>query len=72
MAIGIGAMAAMSLAPMLLKGILGGRGRGMRGRGRGIRGRGRGLRGGKRKSPRRHEVKRHWVKEHTRHRRVKA
>ena len=64
MAIGLGAMAAMTLAPMLLKGItpgLGGKGR--------FRGRGRGLRGGKRKTPRRHQVKKAWVKPHTWHRR---
>ena len=66
MAIGLGAMAAMTLAPMLLKGLtpgLGGRGR-IKGRGRrSYRLRGR----GKRKTPKRHEVKRAWVKPHTRH-----
>ena len=65
MAIGLGAMAAMSLAPMLLKSIIPGFG----GKGRGVRGRGRGLRGGKRKTPRRHQVKAAWVKSHTRRRR---
>ena len=72
MAIGLCAMAAMTLAPMLLKGLipgLGGRGR-IKGGGR-IKGRGRcsyRLRGrGKRKTSKRHEVKRAWVKPHTRH-----
>ena len=67
MAIGLGAMAAMPLAPMLLKGLipgLGGRGR-IKGRGRRsyhLRGR-----GGKKKTSKRHEVKRAWVKPHTQH-----
>ena len=58
MAIGMAAMAAMSLAPMLLKGILG--------RGR-VKGRGKALRGGRRKTPKRHQVKKAWVKAHRRH-----
>ena len=64
---GVGmAMAAASLAPVVVPMVMKMMGAGRR---RKIRGRRRGLLRGGRKTPKRHQVKASWIRPHTRHRR---